>query len=165
MKTKPFISILGFILFASCSNEPDISTAREYVLNEMLISQAYSLDDFQKTNGYEKDEGGMKIYILEWEARVSLHQEIIATIKDYRLGNTEGKKKLTKLITKDGSGPNEYSSWERAMSQYSGTRKLYPGTIIKITGVCKLQKTENGWRVIERNGGEFKTFEIVSEGK
>ncbi len=185
MKTNLFILLLGLGWLSSCDEnktpvsdtkagsgeqdttvqnelDPRIAVAREYVLNEIIKSKPLELTEFKKTNSYEMEERGISLYVIEWETQAIIRQDVVIDAL-----STTGK---NNLISRDrlsvyAKGDQVFDDWEsKPVSIWrKHYRKLYTGAVIRLTGECKLQKTENGWRVADFRGGEFKTSEILSE--
>jgi len=129
---------------------------------------AIKLDNFKKTNGYEKEERGIKLYVIEWEAQVSVVEEFLVGYveKDNNLINTGGSNCGSFKIKLKGS--YDYENWANnnfpdGSWRKNSYRRLYPGTTEKLTGNCKLQKTDNGWRMVEECGVDFTTSQMIYE--
>ena len=150
---KYFLSVAcfaGLILMNSCSMTDDRESKANEYLQQKINSEskgALKLDNFQKTNGYDQDIMGMKIYVLEWTADVSTIQEC------WKYGNlVEGYWGNFSVWTQSPSG------WE---AQASLHKHFGEGANIRLTGDSKLQKTEQGWRV---EAISVKTSQILDEG-
>jgi hypothetical protein len=92
---------------------------------------AIKLDWFKKTNGYEQNAGGMELYVLEWDASVTIQKEC------WKVANPIFGNWLNFYVLSSPSDPMSYNK----------PLHFTAGTTILLSGEYTLQKTENGWRV------------------
>lgn len=87
------------------------------------------LESFTKTNGYDQEIMGMKIYVLEWEATLSVEE----------------------TIYKSGDGIMGYWHNFYVMKSAGEQNSFFPGkrfdagTKVTLNGTYMFQKKENGW--------------------
>jgi len=104
---------------------------KDFIERVAKSNGAVKFEEFTKTDGYEQDFMGMKIYMLEWKATVSVER----------------------TIYKSGDGIMGYWQDFHVMNSAKEQNPFFPGKRfdagkkIYLTGQYSLQKTENGWRV------------------
>jgi len=126
------------VVACSCGLTDDReSKAREFLQQRVSTESrgAINLDSFSKTNGYEQELMGTKMYVLEWRAEVSIRQDV------WKGGNN-----LIGYWGSFGVMTEEPSSMDSLMMA-SAPRRFAKGTVVTFTGQCALRKTDNGWRV------------------
>jgi hypothetical protein len=103
-------------------------------LTEQIVSQsngALTLLTINKTNGYDHEQDGIKLYTLEWEASIQvLANGWKAGWSDYRVLSAR---------------PN---ALDAAVSGISIKRLVHGGTVT-LQGKSALQKADRGWRIFE----------------
>jgi hypothetical protein len=107
---------------------------------------AIKIDRFAKTNGYDQDFMGMKLYVLEWETTVSVQKEIW---KNFNI--VEGHWSDFGVLTKKPS----YDPFSAAPTHFGA------GATIRLTGKYTLQKKDNGWEATEY---KVSTEQTISSG-
>jgi hypothetical protein len=107
------------------------------------------LNNLKKTNGYDQEVMGMKMYILEWSADISVKNEI------WKVGNNlEGYwNNFSVTLAKPGF-------WD-AYASVNMPKHFGIGASIVLKGESTLHKTEKGWIVEELN---IKTYQILNAG-
>jgi hypothetical protein len=152
MKNLVFSILTPLLLIISTScNDKKESNVSDFIA-QRINSQSQGtikLSDFKKTNGYEQEMMGMKMYVLEWAADILVQNEI------WKVGNNlEGYWQSFNVTLKKPDYWNAYANAN--MPKHFGT-----GASIHLTGDSRLHKTEKGWIVEELN---LKTYQILNEG-
>lgn len=119
---------------------------RERAVNQYLKQKitsesggAVALSSFTKTDGYDQNLEGMKFYILEWQARLNVQVDLWKNG-----GSFEGYWSSFSVMQKP---PSEQDMvWARLGPTMP--KEFVKGATVVLTGESKLQKTENGWRVV-----------------
>ncbi len=144
------IAFVGLIIMNSCGVTDDRESIARNFLQEKISSESkstFKVDDFSKTNGYEQDLMGMKIYTIEFQTDISTTQEI------WKRGD---------LL----SGYwGDFSVWTQAPTGWEASASLHKhfgqNAKFHFTGECQLQQTENGWRGLKY---KMKSMQTLSEG-
>jgi hypothetical protein len=154
MKKLIFILVTGLFLamINSCGIIDDKESKVHDFLGQKVSSESQGtikLNNLKKTNGYDQEFMGMKMYILEWSADISVQSEI------WKAGNNlEGYwQNFSVTVEKPGF-------WD-AYASVNMPKHLGIGASVLLTGESKLHKTEKGWIVEELN---IKTYQILNEG-
>ena len=127
------LQLFGLLIFltSGCADHRE-SLAREQ-LGQEVVSQSgsvLSVAAFAKTNGYEQNREGMRLYKLEWEARLEVQSRAWkAGWSDFRVTST---------------APNAFES---AVLGVTPTQ-LKRGATVVLRGESTLQRAEQGWRVL-----------------
>lgn len=134
MRVRPLSAVMVGVVACSlgCADRREPVT-REH-LQELIASQssgALTLVSMAKTNGYDHERDGMKLYTLEWEAQLQVHSD----------GWKAGWRDFTVL----SSPPNALAAAVEGVS----TKRLLKGATAVIQGNSSLQKADRGWRVVE----------------
>lgn len=154
MKKSIFAVVIGLVL--AMSNSCGVMDDKESKVFDFLEQKVSSesqgtmkLSNLTKTNGYDQEDMGMKMYILEWSANISVQSEI------WKAGNNlEGYwDNFSVTIEKPGF-------WD-AYASANMPKHFGIGASIVLTGESKLHKTEQGWIVKQL---KIKTYEILDEG-
>jgi hypothetical protein len=128
------------ILTAGCTSaRPTAALVGAYLQQKLAAESqgALTLADYKKSNGYSQDVGGMKLYVLEWQARLLVQQDA------WKAGNglIGYWNDFSVMTTKPGY-------WE-SFGAASVPTLLKSGTTIRLTGRSTALKTEQGWRIQE----------------
>lgn len=144
-RLKVFPSILLALLLPACADNRE-SIAHEHLQQQITAQSggALTLSSFSKTNGYDQETGGMKLYTLEWEARLAVQADT------WKAGWSD--------FGVLGAPP---SALESAVTGVT-PRQLKKGSTVVLLGQSKLQKAERGWRVLSSNVTASK-FESARE--
>jgi hypothetical protein len=154
MKNLIFPIVITFLVIMtnSCRLTDDRESKVREFLSERITSEsqgALKLETFTKTNGYEQDGMGMKMYVLGWQADILTQKEI------WKGGNPlEGYWQSFGVMSKK---PGFWDSYIAGGS----TKHFGIDAKIRLTGESNLMKTEQGWRV---EGLSVKTSQILSTG-
>lgn len=155
MKKSILTIFIGLILslISSCGTKVDNELKVHDYLEQKVNSESQGsikLNNLTKTNGYDQEVMGMKMYILEWSADVLVQREI------WKAGNNiEGYwQNFSVTFEKPGF-------WD-AYASVNIPMHLGVGALIHLTGESKLHKTEQGWIVKELS---IKTNQILNEGE
>lgn len=96
---------------------------------------AITMSTFGKTDGYESELRGTKLYTLEWTSILYIQRPI------WKSGNgIEGFWMTFAVIEEEPTG--EYDKFGHEF-------KKYDSGPISMSGDCRMKQTDNGWRVIE----------------
>ena len=110
--------------------------AHEY-LQQKIASEsqgAITLDRFTKTNGYDQDSLGTKMYVLEWQAQISFQAE------GWKAGNAlVGYWETFDVLTRQPGSLNSLVM--------GGATRFDKGTKVLLSGDSMFRKTDKGWRV------------------
>ena len=127
-----FLSVFGCACGLTDDRE---SKAREF-MNQRVTSESQgilSLGRFTKTNGYDQEVQGTKMYVLEWQAEVTTRDDI------WTAGNAIVGYWQTFAVMTQQPG-----QWDNLMA--GGTSHIEKGLTVRLTGATKLRMTDNGWR-------------------
>ncbi|MEK6371275.1 MAG: hypothetical protein AABO58_01135 [Acidobacteriota bacterium] len=126
-------TVLLVILLAACADQRE-SLVKEHLKQQIAeqSSGALLLSSLRKTNGYDQDLGGMKLYTLEWEARLAVQ--------------TDAWKAAWSDFSVLAAPPSAFESAVFGVTP----RQLNKGATV-LLGESKLQNTEQGWRVVDSN--------------
>lgn len=107
--------------------------ARQHLESQIAADSkgAFTLVGFKKTNGYNQERDGMKLYTLEWEAQLQAQADgWKAGWSDFRLAS---------------SRPNALEAAVMGVS----THHILRGATAALLGKSTLQKADRGWRVMD----------------
>lgn len=128
-----------FTLITNCNlNDSKVTIVKDYLHNKIADESkgAIKLINLIKADGHEENIMGMKMYVLEWTAKISTVKEIW---KEEFIGT--------------GYWGNFTVKLENTESRFFGrlipSIHLSKGAIIRLNGISRLQKTDNGWGVVE----------------
>lgn len=146
--TCPRIAIVLAVCF-SCSAlgaDERESKARKYLLERVAAESqgAFKLLSVTKTNGYE---GEQRLYVLEWEARLSVEKEV------WKPGDAIGG-----YWNNFGVLLREPAGLDTLLA--GAAKHLERGSRITLTGNCAMRKTDNGWRV---ESFEVKAGQLIAD--
>lgn len=142
-------ALLLLVLLASGCGRADNreSIVRDYLTQKAVDEShgAIMLQTFQKTNGYDQQAQGLKLYIMEWQVEVSVQREA------WKGGDAIAG--YWQDFTAAPGRPDGFmaASWKR----------FKKGASVRLTGQSTLLKTDNGWRVEE---SEVKKWQVVNPG-
>jgi len=132
--------LLVFVTCALGCGDHRLSITRE-TLGGQIKSQsngALTLDTMTKTNGLDHEREGVKLYTLEWQAKINVAADgWKAGWRDYEVLPTE---------------PNALA----AAVEGASVRRLLQGGTVDLQGTSELQKAERGWRVVETTVKSFR---------
>lgn len=148
------VIVLFFITINSCGViDNKVSKVQEFLQQKVNDESQGTLKvvSLKKTNGYDKEFGGMNYYVIEWNAVISAQREIwTAEINaDYI---ESFKVTLTEPPAFNGHG------W---FSQRFPPIHLGTNAQIQMSGIASLHKTEQGWNVEEY---KVTKHEILNQG-
>jgi hypothetical protein len=146
-----FVGVLTLV--NSCQQSDERESQVHNNLEQRVVSEsqgALKLDNFKKINGSNQSSKGMKIYSLQWQADISVQQDI------WKGGNAfEGYWSSFRVSTK------QPSYWDE-MAMASSSQHFEKGTKIRLIGNSYLQKTDNGWIVAET---DVQSSQILSKSE
>ena len=134
MRVRPLSLILlaAAALALACTDRRE-AIAREHLM-EHIRSQsngALTLTSMNKTNGFEHERDGMKLYTIEWQATIQVQADGWKTgWRDYQVLSAQ---------------PNAFEAVVESLS----VRRLLRGGTVVLQGKSELQKADRGWRVLE----------------
>ena len=124
-------------ILVSCGVPDDREAKARASFIERVTSESkglLSVEHFAKTNGYDRETDGTKIYVLEWEGRLSAQRQV------WKAGNAVAGHWQTFAVFTQEPGTLDRLA-------LGGTTRFYAGAKIRLTGQCRFRKTDNGWRV------------------
>jgi hypothetical protein len=139
------------ILLSACADSRASDTHQ--FLQAQVATQsggALVLSSFSKANGYEQNVGGIELYTVEWEARLDVQSDV------WKGGNA-----FVGYWSDFGVMPSQPDMYSRLLTS-SGAKELVRGATVVLTGESHLQKTENGWRVLD---AEVKTSQLLNNAR
>jgi hypothetical protein len=136
--TMNFFMVLSLLPLLGCSSAPSSSVAEEF-LRENINRESegrIKLVSFSKINGQEAAPMGIPSYRLDYEAEIEF-------LDDCSWGTAGGDNRWRGDFT-------VFSVGEVTLS-YPPFRKATKGSHTKVSGSVIFEKTEAGWRPVERN--------------
>lgn len=121
---------------AGCSSKPSESDAERIVKQwaDEYGNGFYEVVSVKKTDGQEGEFLGVKIYRLEYEARLKF-------LKNCYFGHS------SLMINPNAPSSKFYASTEGGI--LGGIKKVFAGQEITVKGMISFEKTERGWRPIK----------------
>jgi len=135
-------TLFGLLLGAAISNACSLADHRPAKVRDYLTARvtsesggALALHAFTKTNGYQQELMGMKMYVLEWQVEIEFQREA------WKAGNA-----LVGYWDNFGLTLEKPGFWQ-SFGMASAPKLFEKGTRVRLGGQSTLLKTDQGWRV------------------
>lgn len=139
------IALMGITILHSCGIADDREAKAKDYLQQKISDQsgnALKMESFTKTNGTEQEVMGVKMYVLEWAAQVSVLNDVWKA-KNGIIGDW-----------------HDFKTTQKAEGSVFGDLHLNAGASIHFIGKSKFKKTEKGWMVY---AADVSSYEVQSK--
>ncbi|MCX6539832.1 MAG: hypothetical protein NT151_13000 [Acidobacteria bacterium] len=141
IKRLPLIGLflLSHIGTQACSIADNREALARQYFDQKVSGQsggAIALARFAKTNGFDQELAGTKMYVLEWSADLSIVKDI------WKQGNA-----FVGYWSNFAVLAREPSTLENLA--LAGSTFFEEESAVRLTGTCQFRQTDNGWRVEE----------------
>jgi hypothetical protein len=138
-----FLLVSFAFLFAGCSSKPSTGDGKQAIQSQIEkdAQGRINLLEFHKTNGQLVEINAVKIYSMEFEAEIEFTEDC-KWVTDIMTRHFSFR--TSKLVGQSNSGFNMGKFIDDADNPGSPVQK---GQKVKIAGVIRFEKKENGWSV------------------